>query len=275
MKKEIHNKQIPWLKELETNCKQCSGLCCTALYFSKIDGFPYDKPAQTPCQHLQRDFLCDIHEQLREKGCQGCRSYDCIGAGNEVTATIYCGKSWRDDVKMQREIFDVFVIVSQLHQMLFYLWEALTNGPESVLQIAIEEKISQLQAIKQQEPKLLRCFDMDKIREEVNPLLKQSWLRQLPSHSNMRKKSFYRLNEKRRKQNLKYEDFSMSFLIGSDYSGSDLYGACFLGSDVRDVKVFDCDLSNCMYLTQAQVNAMQGNKNTKLPWYLKQPNDWK
>lgn len=30
---------------MKSDCSKCSGLCCTALYFSKIDGFPKNKEA--------------------------------------------------------------------------------------------------------------------------------------------------------------------------------------------------------------------------------------
>ena len=34
----------------------------TALYFSKTEGFPIDKPSGAPCPNLQKDFLCSVHQ---------------------------------------------------------------------------------------------------------------------------------------------------------------------------------------------------------------------
>ena len=31
-------------ERLAADCSRCCGLCCTALYFSKAEGFPDDKP---------------------------------------------------------------------------------------------------------------------------------------------------------------------------------------------------------------------------------------
>ena len=68
-------------KDLKIDCKNCFGLCCVALYFSKFEGFPSDKVAGKPCSHLSDDFSCKIHESLSDKGLKGCTAYDCFGAG--------------------------------------------------------------------------------------------------------------------------------------------------------------------------------------------------
>ena len=36
-------------ERLAADCSRCCGLCCTALYFSKAEGFPDDKGARIPC----------------------------------------------------------------------------------------------------------------------------------------------------------------------------------------------------------------------------------
>ena len=37
---KIHDENIILLQSLKSDCSKCSGLCCTALLFSEIDGFP-------------------------------------------------------------------------------------------------------------------------------------------------------------------------------------------------------------------------------------------
>lgn len=84
------------LLQLKTNCSKCSGLCCVALFFSKMDGFPKDKKAGQPCNNLLDDFRCKIHTQLEDRNLKGCIGYDCFGAGQHVTQCIYQGKTYRD-----------------------------------------------------------------------------------------------------------------------------------------------------------------------------------
>ncbi|WP_279166746.1 hypothetical protein [Thomasclavelia cocleata] len=92
------------LLQLKTNCSKCSGLCCVALFFSKMDGFPKDKKAGQPCNNLLDDFRCKIHTQLEDRNLKGCIGYDCFGAGQHVTQCIYQGKTYRDLTNQATEI---------------------------------------------------------------------------------------------------------------------------------------------------------------------------
>ena len=66
----------------------------------------------------------------------------------------------------------------------------------------------------------------------------------------------------------------MACLIAADLRGADVYGANFLGADLRDANLGDTDLSQCLFLTQIQLNAARGNKNTRLPAFLQRPAGW-
>lgn len=68
-------------ESLTADCSQCFGLCCTALHIAASSDFPMNKEAGTPCMHLRKDYYCQIHQQLREKGFAGCTVFDCLGAG--------------------------------------------------------------------------------------------------------------------------------------------------------------------------------------------------
>ncbi|PAE31290.1 hypothetical protein CHI06_28705 [Bacillus sp. 7884-1] len=47
-----------------------------------------------------------------------------------------------------------------------------------------------------------------------------------------------------------------------------------MGADFRDADISDANLTGCIFLTQAQVNAAKGNKHTKLPAALVTPAHW-
>jgi hypothetical protein len=82
---------------------------------------------------------------LREKGFRGCVSYECFGAGQHVSQTIYNGDSWRNNSDYAKEMFTVFPLVQQLHEMLWYLNQALslreTQSFHSSLHIIYEETL--------------------------------------------------------------------------------------------------------------------------------------
>ena len=59
--------------DLKKNCNQCSAFCCIALYFSKMDGFPYDKVAGESCRFLNLKNRCKIYKNLKTLGHKGCK----------------------------------------------------------------------------------------------------------------------------------------------------------------------------------------------------------
>ncbi|SHH95733.1 Pentapeptide repeat-containing protein [Clostridium collagenovorans DSM 3089] len=52
-------------------------------------------------------------------------------------------------------------------------------------------------------------------------------------------------------------------------------GTGFLGADTRETNFSNADLREAVFLTQGQINAAKGNRNTKLPQYLDYPVTWK
>ena len=114
------------LAELRADCESCFGLCCVALPFARSADFALDKDAGRPCPNLRTDHRCGIHTTLRERGFPGCTVYDCFGAGQRVSQVTFGGRDWRTGPQERsRRMFDVFPVVRQLHELLWYLTEAL------------------------------------------------------------------------------------------------------------------------------------------------------
>lgn len=63
-------------------------------------------------------------------------------------------------------------------------------------------------------------------------------------------------------------------LIAADLRGADLRKADVIGADFRDTNVAGADLSECLFLTQTQVNAATGDSATRLPAVLIRPAHW-
>lgn len=95
---------------LRADCANCIGLCCVLLAFDRGPLFGFDKPPGQPCRHLDAGDRCRIHARLAAGGFSGCAGYDCLGAGQAVTA-LFAGRSWRDGPGIMREMYDAFVRV--------------------------------------------------------------------------------------------------------------------------------------------------------------------
>ena len=117
--------------ELRADCSRCVGLCCVAPAFARSADFAVDKPAGTPCTNLQADFRCAIHADLRDRGFAGCTVFDCLGAGQRVTAD-FAGRDWRTP-EVAAPMFAAFGIARQVHELLWYLDEARKRAPDPAL----------------------------------------------------------------------------------------------------------------------------------------------
>ena len=271
-------------KELRGECKDCFGLCCTALYFSKTDGFPQNKDAGKPCLNLENDFKCKVHNNLIKKGLKGCTSYDCFGAGQRIAQVIYKGQDWRSNPEKSQEMFDTFLVMVQVHEMLWYLAEALRMKPGKELEEKIIEMINKTEEIADLEAQSLIKNDLLPHKKKVNELLAKT-SKIIRSRFNKSGKSSLK-NKKRIggrlnfmgqdliKLNLKGEDLNGAFLIAANMKCCDLSGTDFLGADLRDTDLCGADLSKSLYLTQMQLNSAKGDSSTKIPESLIRSHQW-
>ena len=111
------------LPDLTPDCTNCDALCCVLLAFDRSRAFAYDKPACLPCRNLAEDNLCRIHPDLDHKGFMGCVRFDCHGAGQRVTKTIFKDRSWRSDPTLMPAMDQAFRILRRLHEALVLLQE--------------------------------------------------------------------------------------------------------------------------------------------------------
>ena len=103
--------------ELAADCTRCLALCCS-LPFSRGRDFPEDKPGGRACRNLAGDYSYRIHDRLLDLGWQGCVSFDCFGAGQQVSQVTYGGL---DDPAHAGERAAAFSVVRMLHEMRFIL----------------------------------------------------------------------------------------------------------------------------------------------------------
>ena len=272
---EKHN-DLSIFEPYKINCEKCSGLCCVALYFTKSDGFPKDKEAGIPCKNLQADYKCKVHSTLSQQGLKGCMAYDCFGAGQYVTNHLNALPNWLTISPEEADrIFNSYLVVLRVHQTLWYLSQCL------ILRLSQSEKdqakslIDEGRELIEKPIEMLAVLDTQLFGEKSNKYLKYICLvyqTQFSSTNKMQAKNYMGKNLKQK--NLAGKDFSMSLLIAANLEQANLYGANFLGADMRDTNVWNTDLSQCLFLTQFQINAAKGNHHTILPPYLSRPKVW-
>lgn len=273
MKKRPLSKDYRAIKSnLAINCKDCCGLCCVALYFNKTDGFPENKQAGTPCVNLSVDNTCKIYNQLNAKNLKGCINYDCFGAGQKVAQDWKIKSGLNSNQSLKRDIFKSFEMNRLLNQMLWYLIEAYTICDESKLEL-ISQLIQENRFYTKLIPIKLIALDLENYRNRVNEELKQITLN-LSRLSKEQIINKFQFEKDYSNQELSYLDFTMSYLIASNFEGCKLYCTNFLGADLRDVNIKNTDLSESLFLTQFQINSMIGNNQTKLPDGIAHPIHW-
>lgn len=263
----------------KSNCESCFGLCCVALPFIKSTDFAKDKDGGVPCKNLQSDYRCGIHGTLREKGFKGCTVYECFGAGQKVSQVTYNGNDWRANPDTAKEMFDVFPIMQQLHEMLYYLQEALNLVVTRSIHVELKKALEETETLTQLRPRAILELNVSDHRAVVNELLlKTSELVRSQVKKDKNHKKIGRgtdlFGAKLRGTNLKGSNLRGAFLIAADLRDADLRSSDFIGADLRDADIRGANLIGSIFLTQAQVNSAIGDKNTKLPASLKTPEHW-
>ncbi|MEN2767424.1 pentapeptide repeat-containing protein [Ornithinibacillus sp. 16A2E] len=278
----INNRDEKNQNKFQADCTNCYGLCCIALPFAKSSDFSFDKDGGTPCPKLQSDYRCSIHQLLRERGHKGCAVYECFGAGQKVSQVTYNGKSWRESPNQSEEMFRVFPIMQQLHEILYYLHEARKISAAKSIHEQLDQVIEHTERLTLLATKEILKINVHAHRANINPLLLEaSRLVRMnvakPNNQNLRKKTGSRMDligVKLSGENLRGSDMRGALLIAADLRGSDLRETNFIGADLRDADLSGANLSGSIFLTQAQVNAAKGNHTTKLPNGLHIPSHW-
>jgi uncharacterized protein YjbI with pentapeptide repeats len=262
---------------LRGDCEHCFGLCCVALPFSASTDFAIDKAAGRPCPNLRTDHRCGIHARLRDKGFTGCTVYDCFGAGQKVSQVTFGGQDWRTGPPEQaRSMFDVFPVVRQLHELLWYLTEALTLPAARPLATDLRRALEATEELTLLAPEQLAALDVAAHRQEVNVLLlKTSELARAGVRGRKKERRGADLMGARlRGADLRGANLRGAYLIAADLTGADLRGADMIGADLRDADLTDADLTGAFFLTQPQVNAARGGTGTRLPESVTRPVHW-
>ena len=261
---------------LRADCERCFALCCVAPAFSVSADFTINKRAGQACPNLRSDFRCGIHSNLRQQGFRGCTVYDCFGAGQQVSQTTFGGEDWRRNPQIAQQMFAVFAIMRALHELLWYLTEALTLQAACPIHSEISRALAETERLTSYSPDALMALDVAAHRREVNALLLRA--SELVRAEIRHKKKDYRgadlIGANLKGANLRGASLRGAYLIGADLRGADLSMADVIGVDFRDADLRGADLTGSIFLIQSQLDAAKGDAETKLPPSLTRPAHW-
>jgi hypothetical protein len=260
--------------ELSADCSRCAGLCCVAPAFAASADFAVDKPAGTPCRHLQDDFRCGIHDRLRPEGFPGCTVFDCFGAGQRITQGTFGGRSWRESPELAAAQFAVLPVMRQLHEALWYLAEVVTLPVDAGLATEARELQGEVDRLAAGTPEQLVALDAAAVRGRVGELLGRASAAVRAGERGPDRRGADLIGRDLRRARLRGADLRGAYLIGADLRGLDLGTADLLGADLRAADLRGADLSRCLFLTQPQVTAARGDLSTRLPVPVSTPPHW-
>jgi uncharacterized protein YjbI with pentapeptide repeats len=262
-------------RDLRADCARCFALCCVAPTFAVSVDFAINKKAGKPCPNLQSDFRCGIHTRLREKGFRGCTVYDCFGAGQKVSQVTFRGNDWRQAPQVAEQMFRVFSVMRSLHELLWYLTEALTLHAAASLRDELQQALEETERLTHGSPEELAQLDMAAHGREVNSLLLRA--SELTRAEIQPQKDLTRadlIGANLQGADLRGANLREAYLIAADLHDADLRMADVIGADFRDTDLSGADLTGCIFLIQSQLDAAKGDAATKLSPTLVRPAHW-
>jgi len=141
--------------------------------FYSLQGFGFDKPANTPCPNLTRGNRCSIHASLEASGFAGCVAFDCYGAGQRLTRLHGGAGEVRTSESAAAELSSAYSIMLTLHRsmaMLFLAAAGLEPGDARVL----DERRAALDALCATPEALSGTLNVTRIEAEIMALIKEA-----------------------------------------------------------------------------------------------------
>jgi uncharacterized protein YjbI with pentapeptide repeats len=261
---------------LRADCDRCFGLCCVAPAFAASADFAIDKGAGQACPNLRSDFRCGVHQSLRQRGFPGCAVYDCFGAGQKVAQVTFGGQDWRRNPLTAKPMFEVFMIMRQLHELLWYLTEALTLLPAGPLHDELRVALDETERLTHYSPDAVQQLDVPARRRDINALLRRAseLVRDDARRPSLDRSGADLIGADLRGADLRCATLRGAYLIGADLRGADLRVADLTGTDLRGADLSGADLGDSIFLTQSQLDAANGDGETRLPPSLTRPTHW-
>jgi uncharacterized protein YjbI with pentapeptide repeats len=173
-------------------------------------------------------------------------------------------------------MFAVFTIMRQLHELLWYLTEALTLQPARPLHAELRAAIDETERLTRHSPDAVIALDVAAHRQDVNAVLTRASELVRASWRNRKvdRRGADLIGADLRETDLRGANLRGASLIGANLSGVSLHLADLTGADLRAADLSGADLSESIFVTQSQLDAANGDAATKVPPSLARPAHW-
>ncbi|MBM7413843.1 MULTISPECIES: pentapeptide repeat-containing protein [Nocardiaceae] len=208
-------------------------------------------------------------------------SFDCFGAGQLVSTTMFPATSWRDGDATARTVFSTFEVVMDLHEMLWHLTRVRTRGHDSDLTDEVDLLCAEISAAIEAGAASVLAVDVASVRGRVRQVLDAVSVEVRAAYFADGAVTDSRLVPRAdlagadlRAPRLVGADLRGASLVGADLRRSDLAGCDLLGADLRGADVRGADLRDALFVTRTQLASARGDRNTRLPPDLEVPPGW-
>jgi hypothetical protein len=175
-------------------------------------------------------------------------------------------------------MFAAFATMRNLHELLYYLDEALALVPaRGGLHGELREARTGIEGLASGDADALVALDAAPLRDGVGDLLNRvsDLVRAGRAGSRKRdRRGADLVGAVLTGADLRGTSFRGALLIGADLTGADLRLADLLGADLRGANLSGADLRGAIFLIQSQVDAARGDAATRLPQGLANPANW-
>ena len=158
--------------------------------------------------------------------------FDCFGAGQQVAQVTFGGRDWRDAPETLPAMAEAFAVLRPLHELLWYLTEAVALRPPADLRAELERARAETLTLTEGDPAQLRAVNVADQRNRVNRLLSRAGdVARAPGGADRR--GAHLLGVDLRRVDLRRANLRGALLIGADLRGADLGLADVTGADLR------------------------------------------
>lgn len=161
---------MPALLEERSDCSRCAALCCIAYPSEDMPGFSASKEAGERCPKLGAAGDCTIYENREEQGFTGCVRYECFGAGQYVTETLFGGVTYDADDAVLARMAEVFLAMRPVSDLNFLARKLAREAHEGDTRAKAAELAVQLAKIAGTREHLLETSHLGRIERELRKL---------------------------------------------------------------------------------------------------------
>lgn len=167
-------------------------------------------------------------------------------------------------------MFASFAVMRNLHELLWYLTEALDLAPS--MHDEVSGEVKKVSALTRGDAESLASLDIAELRGEANAVLVR--VSELVRGEGPDYRGAELIGADLRGADLRSANLRGARLIGANLRNADLRGADFTGTDFRGADIRGANFTGAIFLLQAQLDAANGDAATVPPSALSRPAHW-